>query len=56
MANVQITEELFFKLVKYHLFGFDEFQESIKKDLQTKLDKMVERQIYTNYKTAATPV
>ena len=54
MANIQITEELFLKLVKYHLLDCEEFQESIKKDLQIKFNKIVERQTYTNYKTAAT--
>ena len=54
MSNIQITEELFLKLVKYHLLGVDEVKEDIQKGLKTKLDKLEKRQAYTLYKTATT--
>ena len=51
MANVQISEELFLELVKHHLCDID-CTESIEKGLQVKLDAMVNRDLYTKYKTA----
>ena len=54
MANIQISEELFMNLIKYHLVGLDELSEAIKHELQIKLDKVIERKIYTTYKTAPT--
>ena len=54
MANVQISEELFLNLVKYHLCGLEDFSEPIQKGLQEKLDKIVERNLYTQSKTADT--
>lgn len=54
MKNVQITQELFLSLVKYHLLEVDEEEEKIKKELTEKLNAMVKRQIYSQYKTAPT--
>lgn len=54
MKNVQITQELFLSLVKYHLLEVDEEEEIIKKELTEKLDAMAKRQIYSQYKTAQT--
>lgn len=54
MKNVQITENLFLALVKYHLLETNDYEEEIKKELSSKLDAMVKRQIYTRYKTAPT--
>lgn len=54
MKNVQITQELFFSLVKYHLLEATGEEEEIKKELTEKLDAMAKRQIYSQYKTAPT--
>ena len=53
MKNVQISEELFFALLKYHLLEMDVLPE-IKKGLEEKLEAMVRRDLYTKYKTAPT--
>lgn len=54
MKNVQISEELFFMLVKYHLLEVDDFLPEIKKGLEEKLEALVKRDLYTKYKTAKT--
>jgi len=54
MKNIQVSEDLFFALLKYHLIGNEESLSEIKKGLEIKLDAMVRRQIYTQYKTAPT--
>lgn len=54
MKNVQITQELFLSLVKYHLLEATGEEEKIKKELTEKLDAMAKRQIYSQYKTAPT--
>ncbi|MBS6520174.1 MAG: complexin-2 [Clostridiales bacterium] len=54
MKNVQISEELFFSLIKYHLLDMEELQSQIQKALEQKVDNMVRHQIYTTYKTAPT--
>ena len=42
MKNVMIPEELFGKIIKYHL------------GLEKKLDAMVNREVYSKFKTAPT--
>ena len=54
MKNVQITQDLFLALVKYHLLEAIEEEEKIKKELAEKLDALAKRQIYSQYKTAPT--
>ena len=56
MKNVQITQDLFLALVKYHLLELESIdeKEKIKKELTKKLDAMAKRQIYSQYKTAPT--
>lgn len=54
MKNVQITQELFYYLIKYHLLDQQENQEHIKKLLSDKLDSIAKRELYTTYKTANT--
>ena len=54
MKNVQISEELFFALVKYHLLETEDNLLEIRKGLKDKLDAMVRRELYTQYKTAPT--
>ena len=52
MKNVQIPDELFVDLVLYHLTDEEEFQDDIRQGLSQKLDAMLNRQLYTQYKTA----
>ncbi|MBQ8526990.1 MAG: complexin-2 [Lachnospiraceae bacterium] len=54
MKKVQISEELFFALLKYHLLEREEYLPEIKKGLESKMDAMVKRDLYTKYKTAPT--
>jgi hypothetical protein len=54
MRNVQISEELFFALMKYFLLEQAELQPEIRKGLEQKLDALVMRELYTKYKTAPT--
>lgn len=52
--NVQIPYELFFQLLQYHLMDMDENEEKIKEELEKKLNSLVERELYSRYKTAPT--
>ena len=54
MKNVQISEQLFVALVKYHLLEMDDVYPEIKKGLEKKVDALVMRELYTKYKTAPT--
>ena len=54
LKNVQISEELFVALLKYHLVEMDDVLPQIKKGLEEKLEAMVRRDLYTKYKTAST--
>ena len=54
LKNMQISEELFFALLKYHLVEIDDVLPQIKKGLEEKLEAMVRRDLYTKYKTAPT--
>ena len=53
MKNVQIPQELFMKLLRYHLLD-DSCTEDVKKGLELKMNTMVERELYTKSKTAPT--
>lgn len=55
--NVQIPYELFLDLLKYHCLDMAtvELGENISKELQKKLDKIVNQNLYGQSKTAATP-
>ena len=50
---MQISEELFIALLKYHLVERNDVLSEIKKGLEEKLEAMV-RDLYTKYKTAPT--
>ena len=52
MKNVQIPYELFVVLVLYHLNDEEDFQDDIRRGLSQKLDAMLNRQLYSQYKTA----
>ena len=54
MKNVQIPNDLFVDLVLYHLNGEKDFEEDIRRGLEQKLDAMLNRQLYSQYKTAPT--
>ncbi|MCB5386645.1 complexin-2 [Blautia glucerasea] len=54
MKNVQIPQELFMKLLRYHLLDDDSCAEKIKKGLEQKMNAMVDRELYTRSKTAPT--
>lgn len=55
--NVQISQELFFDLVRY--FCLDdtstELYNSLKSGLEAKLDKLARHEAYTTYKTSESP-
>lgn len=52
--NVQIPYELFFQLLQYFLLENYESEERIRRGLEKKLDTMVNRELYSKYKTAPT--
>ena len=52
--NVQIPYELFFQLLQYFLMENYESEEIIRQGLERKLDTMVNRELYSKYKTAPT--
>ena len=54
MKSVQIPYDLFIDLAMYHLRGEDDFEEEIRQGLEQKLDAMLNRQLYSRYKTAPT--
>ena len=54
MKNVQISQELFLDLVRFHLLEMEELSPEIQKGLEAKLEAMVKRELYTKYKTAPT--
>lgn len=54
MKQIQIPEELFILLMKYHLLDMEEVQPEIKKGLMDKMDSITMRLLYSKYKTAPT--
>ncbi len=55
MKQVQISEDLFLSLIKYHILEhYYNEEEKIVKGLKEKYDKIVNRNLYTKYKTAPT--
>lgn len=54
MKQIQITEELFIALMKYHVMGLEEVQPEIEKGLMDKMDSITMRLLYSKYKTAPT--
>ncbi|NDO46985.1 hypothetical protein [Clostridium sp. MD294] len=52
MKQVQISEDLFLSLIKYHILEYCSDEEKIVKGLQEKFDRVVNRSLYTKYKTA----
>ena len=54
MKKVQINEDLFLLLIKYHILKYYNEEEKIVEGLQEKFDRVVNRSLYTKYKTAPT--
>ena len=54
MKQVQISKDLFLSLVKYHILEYYNDEEKIVKELKEKYNKIVNRSLYTKYKTAPT--
>ncbi len=54
MKNVQIPYDLFWALLQHHLMMEDGYEEEIQQGLEQKLDAIVNRQLYSQYKTAPT--
>lgn len=54
MKSVQISMDLFRKLLLYHVGLDDSGAEEIRKELEKKLDAMVQHELYAKYKTAPT--
>ena len=52
--NVQIPYELFFQLLQYFLMDNYDGEEIIQSGLEKKLDAMVNREMYSKFKTAPT--
>lgn len=50
MAKVQISEELFIELCKYHLLGMGADENAIQKALSEKMDAILMRQLYSKSK------
>ena len=54
MKQVQIPQELFVQLIRYHLMEDDSYIDEIKIGLEKKLDAMVLRELYGKAKIAPT--
>ena len=52
MKQVQISEDLFLSLIKYHILECHNDEEKIVKGLKEKYDSIINRNLYTKYKTA----
>lgn len=52
--NVQIPEELFISLIKFHILGLENESANIVPALKSKLKSIADRDLYTRYKTAKT--
>ena len=53
MKQVQISEDLFLSLIKYHILEHYNDKEKIVKELQQKLNTIINRNLYTHYKTSS---
>ena len=54
LKMVQITENLFVELMKYHVLGIEDSLPEIKIGLEQKFEAMIKRELYTKSKTAET--
>ena len=51
---MQISQEVFMQLLRFHLMEDVDCETKIKRELEKKLDKMVMRDLYGKFKTAPT--
>lgn len=51
MKHIQISEELFCDLVLYHIYEMNEPEERIRKGLNEKMDSILRRAYFTQFKT-----
>lgn len=54
MRNVQISQNLFMRLIRFHLMEDVSCEREIRQELEKKLDRMVMRELYGKSKTAPT--
>lgn len=54
MKNIQIPYDLFVSLLKYHLMDDNSLEDEIRRGLEEKMDAIVRRELYEQYKTAPT--
>ena len=54
MRNVQISQELFMQMLRFHLMEDESCEREIKQELEKKLDRMVMRDLFGKSKTART--
>lgn len=54
MKSVQISQELFMQLLRFHLVEDESCEREIKQELEKKLDRMVLRDLFGKSKTAPT--
>lgn len=52
--QIQIDRELFINLCDYFLGGEEELADNIKEQLDSKLDKLIARELFTKYKRSTT--
>lgn len=50
MRNVQISQELFMQMLRFHLMEDESCEREIKQELEKKLDRMVMRDLFENQK------
>lgn len=53
--NIQISAELFYMLIKYHIDGDSAWKDRIAEELQSKYDRILQHNRYTAYKTVDDP-
>ena len=54
MRNVQISQELFMQLLRFHLMEDESCEKEIKQELEKKMSRMVMRDLFGKSKTAST--
>ena len=54
MRDVQISQDLFMQLLRFHLIEDVSCEWEIRQELENKLDRMVMRDLYGKFKTAPT--
>lgn len=55
MKEIKIPEELFYMLIKYFMGNQEDLREDIEHQIRNKLDRIVQRELYTEFKKAESP-